>query len=358
MLIGGGHTHALFLDLWARSPLPDVRVRIINPSTHAPYTGMLPGFIAGHYTRRDLDIDLAALADRAGAELIIGAVDHIDPMGKKVRIAGKGPIAYDVASLNIGISSTVPDISGANEFAVPAKPLGAFSEEWERFLHSDRPARIAVIGAGVAGVELALAMSFALQQAGRPAEIFLIDRSQALSGLPAKASNFLRQRLKAYNVSLIEHCSIQQVCDHSVILGDGRLLEAEFILTCAGAPPPHWLRQCDLALENGYVSVSKHLQSSDPSVFAAGDIAHMSFAPRAKAGVYAVRQAPILFNNIQTVLGKKGRLQTFAPQKDFLKLISLGDKAALAQRGRLSLSVPGLWYLKDRIDRNFMARFQ
>ncbi|MDX5411668.1 MAG: FAD-dependent oxidoreductase, partial [Rhodobacterales bacterium] len=163
VLIGGGHTHALVLRSWAMNPLPGVRVTVINPAPTAPYTGMLPGHIAGHYGRDDLDIDLVRLARAAGARLILDRAVGLDAQVRQVRLGTGRLLAYDVASLDIGITARMPDIPGFDDHAVAAKPLDIYAARWRRFLAEVRVGtkqpRVAVIGAGVAGVELAMAMA-------------------------------------------------------------------------------------------------------------------------------------------------------------------------------------------------------
>ena len=179
VLIGGGHTHALVLRMWGMNPLPGVRVTVINPGPTAPYSGMLPGFVAGHYSRDDLDIDLVKLARFAGARLINGAAEHIDPVAKTITVTGRGLIAFDVASVDVGITSAMPLLAGFAEHGVPAKPLGTFASRWEAFRTTAQSPEIAVIGGGVAGAELAMAMAFALRDVSPT--VRLIDRSEPLS---------------------------------------------------------------------------------------------------------------------------------------------------------------------------------
>ncbi len=134
LLIGGGHAHALVLRAWGMDPLPGARLTVVNPGPTAPYTGMLPGHVAGHYGRDDLDIDLVRLARFAGARLIDGAVDRIDADARRVTIAGWGDLAYDVASVDVGITGEMPQVPGFAEHGVGAKPLGRFADRWRGFL--------------------------------------------------------------------------------------------------------------------------------------------------------------------------------------------------------------------------------
>ncbi|MVO17478.1 selenide, water dikinase SelD [Parasedimentitalea huanghaiensis] len=357
VLIGGGHAHALVLKKWGMSPLPGARLTVINPGPTAPYSGMLPGFVAGHYQRSDLDIDLVKLARFAGARVVLGAADGIDTAARMIRVPGRAPIAYDVASVDIGITSEMPNLPGFAAHAVPAKPLGAFAAKWDTFRAGLVPAHIAVIGGGVAGVELVLAMAYALKSQGRLAQATLIDSAEALTAIGATARNKLRTALTELGVTLLEGVGVESIQPDHIRLQDGREVLSDFTTGAAGARPYGWISETGLALNEGFISVDANLKSSDPALFATGDCAHLTHAPRPKAGVYAVRQAPVLFDNLRAVLSG-GKLRPYQPQKDYLKLISLGQKSALAERLGRTLSGPMMWRWKNRIDQKFMAKFR
>lgn len=357
VLVGGGHTHALVLRKWGMRPLPGVRLTLINPGPTAPYSGMLPGFVAGHYAREDLDIDLVRLARFAGARLILGAAEELDVRAREIHVPGRPPVGYDVCSIDIGITSDMPDLPGFAEHGVPAKPLGPFSERWARYLAGEGPASVAVLGGGVAGVELAMAMAHALRSRGRSAEVTLIDAATALQAVDPGSQRVLRRAMGDLGVTLMENAPPAAILPDRVALADGREVPAGFVTGAAGARAYGWLGTSGLALQDGYVRVNAELQSSDEAVFAVGDCAHFDPDPRPKAGVYAVRQAPVLAANLVAALGGTA-LRPYRPQKDYLKLVSMGGKVALAQKAGLSRRGALMWRWKDRIDQKFMNRFR
>ena len=353
VLLGGGHTHALVLRKWAMQPLHGVQISLINPGVKAPYTGMLPGFVAGHYQRHELDIDLVRLARQAGARLIVDRAIGIDTDRQMVQLESRPEIAYDTLSVDIGITSFRPSVSDENRTILPAKPLGPFADSWatlvERVTTQAFAARIAIIGAGVAGVELALSMAYRLRKLGHPAKsIQLIEASPApMRELNASARRNLRAELEKAG---IEVC-LQQTADTLPA-------DIDFVVSAAGARPQAWLAETSLALENGYICVDKHLKSiNTPNVFAAGDCAHLTHAPRPKAGVFAVRQAPVLFHNLQAELSG-GALRSYTPQRDYLKLISKGRRSAVSDKWGIGVSGQWVWKWKDRIDQAFMLPFR
>jgi len=357
VLIGGGHTHALVLRKWGMNPLPGARLTVINPGPTAPYSGMLPGHVAGHYGRDELDIDLVQLARFAGARVILGAADGIDLENQTVDVPGRPPIGYDLCSIDVGITSAMPALPGFTDYAVPAKPLGGFARAWQNYLDGTGPGHVAVIGAGIAGTELALAMAYALRRRGRDAQVTLIDQSAALSDTRARAANKLRSQLTGQGIELLEYSPVERVERGGVILAGGRKVKADFITGAAGARPHDWIAATGLDLTEGFITVNAQLQSGDRAVFAVGDCAHLDQAPRPKAGVYAVRQAPVLYDNLRAALTGKP-MRAYTPQKEYLKLISLGQKHAVAERFGLAPSGRLMWRWKDHIDRKFMRQFR
>ena len=356
VLVGGGHAHALVLRRWGMAPVPGVRLTLINPGPSAPYTGMLPGHIAGHYGREALEIDLVRLARFAGARLVLGAVERIDPVARRVAVPGRAPIAYDRLSLDIGITSDMAGLAGFAEHGVAAKPLGHFADTWAAFCASDGPARIAIIGGGVAGVELALACAHRMRILGRTAEISVIDRGTILGGWPGRKR--LLAAMADHGIARIEGAEPVAVHANAVMLADGRRVASDFTIGAAGAVPHGWLAECGMAMQDGYLVVDDQLRSiSHPEIYGAGDCVHLSASPRPKAGVFAVRAAPVLAWNLRADLTGAQR-KRFRPQRDFLKLVSLGGRAALAEKAGWTWSGPMMWRWKDRIDRRFMDRLR
>ncbi|MCO8146546.1 selenide, water dikinase SelD [Rhodovulum tesquicola] len=362
VLIGGGHAHALVARAWGMAPVPGVRLTLINPGPTAPYSGMLPGLIAGHYTRAQLEIDLVPLAAHAGARLVIGRAEGIDRAARLIHVPGRPPIRYDLASIDIGITSDLPDLPGFAAHAVPAKPLGAFAEAWERFVArawaGEVAPLVAVIGAGVAGVELALAARHRLAQAGLVPQVTLIDAApDVLRDVRPGARAALMDQIAGQGVHLRTGAPVARITAEGVVLQGGDTIPAALVIGAAGARPQGWLAGTGLDLTDGFVTVDRFLRSiTDPAIFAVGDCAHLAHAPRPKAGVYAVRQAPVLLANLRAA-ATGGRPGPYHPQKDYLKLISMGGKRAAADRLDARIEGGWVWRWKDHIDRKFMRRF-
>ncbi|RBI86808.1 selenide, water dikinase SelD [Rhodosalinus halophilus] len=360
VLVGGGHTHALVLRKWGMRPLPSARLTLINPGPTAPYSGMLPGHIAGHYPRDALEIDLVRLARFAGARLILGAAEALDPDRREI-VVGARRIGYDIASIDIGVTSQMPDLPGFAEHAVPAKPLEGLARRWQAFLDAAEAGhsapQAAVIGGGVAGLELSMAMAHALRARGCTPQVTVIEAAAELPS-PGRAGPRLRAALDRQGVTLRLGAPASEVTAQGVVLQTGETVPACFVAGAAGARPQGWLARTGLPTEDGYLRVGPDLRvEGRDDIFAAGDCAHLVHAPRPKAGVYAVRAAPVLHDNLRAAATGRAR-RAYRPQRDYLKLISLGEKAALAEKAGVAVEGRLLWRLKDRIDRKFMQKLR
>ncbi len=356
VLVGGGHAHALVLRMWGMRPLPGARLTLIDPAPEAAYSGMLPGHVAGHYPRSALMIDLVRLARFAGARLITAAATGIDRAARRVLVAGRPPVRYDILSLDIGVTSDLPDLPGFAAHGHAAKPLAPFADAWAAHLAAvaaGAPRAAAVIGGGLAGAELAMAMAHRLG----PGAVGVIEAAPApLPGVSPGARRVILAAMARLGIAL--RCGVRavEVGPRAVALADGTELASAFTVGAAGARAHPWLAGTGLHLTGGFVTVGPTLASiGDPAVFAAGDCAHLARAPRPKAGVFAVRAAPVLWQNLRAAAGA-GRPRPFRPQRAYLKLVSLGTRRAVADRGGLAASGAWVWRWKDRIDRRFMDR--
>ncbi len=370
VLIGGGHSHVAVLKSFGMRPMPGVRMTIIARDVHTPYSGMLPGYVAGHYTYDEAHIDLRPLCQFAGARLYQEEAVGIDLANKLVRCANRPAVPYDVLSLNIGSRPDIVGVPGAADFATPVKPINRFVDRWhslvDRVLGQPGPHRIAVVGAGAAGTEIVLAIQFRLRQLldeqGRydeALEMHLVSKSARV--MPAHAPGVSRRFdriLDERGVNVYRGTAATRAAENTLVLSDGKSLELNEILWVTGASAPAWLRESGLDVdEHGFINVYDTLQTTaDSHVFAAGDIANVLNFPRPKAGVFAVRQGKPLTNNLRRALVDQP-LQAFSPQKTMLALISAGDKYAVAAKAGIVAEGAWLWTWKDWIDRRFMGKY-
>jgi selenide,water dikinase len=370
VLVGGGHSHVAVLRRFGMQPMPGVRLTLICSDTHTPYSGMLPGYIAGHYSYDDVHIDLSRLARFAGARFLRAEALGLDRGAGRVLCRERPPVAYDWLSINIGSTPQMDGVAGAQAHVVPVKPIHAFDARWRLLLERVRKhagtTRIAVVGGGAGGVELTLAMQYRLRNelraSGRdPEELGFHLLTQDADILPTHNAAVRRafDRVLARRGVVVHHnAEVNEVSATRLRTAGGETVDADEIVwvTQAGGAP--WLRDTGLALDGeGFIQVRDTLQSvTDPRVFAAGDIAGMVNHPLEKAGVFAVRQGPPLAENLRRAV--EGRaLKAYRPQRRWLALVSTGDRHAVASRGGLGFEGNWAWRWKDWIDRRFMAKF-
>jgi len=364
VLVGGGHSHALVLRMLAMRPVAGLRITLVSPSSHTPYSGMLPGLVAGHYTFEQTHIDLARLCQWAGVRFIAGEVTALDPVARRLSLAGRPDVGYDLASIDIGSQPELDSVPGAREHAVPVKPVAGLWQRWQHLLQRlgalppGTRQRIAVVGGGAGSVELALAMAHRL--ARQPVDLELWCGAPAiLQGYNTGARRGVMAALARHGVAVALDARVERVEAGRLQLADGRQAPFDELFWCTGAAAAPWVAASGLPVdERGFLEVTDALHSvADERVFGAGDIATQVNHPRPKAGVYAVRQGPVLAHNLgAALLGKT--LRQHRPQQRFLSLVSLGDRLASADRGPFSATGRWVWRWKDSIDRKFMARFE
>lgn len=371
VLVGGGHSHVGVLKSFAMHPIPGVRLTLICTDMHTPYSGMLPGYIAGHYDYDAVHIDLSRLAVFAGARLYRDEVIGLDRINRKVLCRNRPSVPYDVLSINIGSTPQLQGVPGASDYAIAVKPITRFNDRWLALLQrvQQHPGKttVAVVGAGAGGVELLLAMQFRLQNELRaigrnPDELEFHLFTAGPTILPTHNAG-VRQRfdtvLAERKVQVHRNAAVTEVMPGRLQTETGDWIDADEIVWVTAAGGAAWLQETGLALDqNGFIQVTDNLQTvTDPNIFAAGDIANMINFPLEKAGVFAVRQGPPLTENLRrSVQGNP--LKPYHPQSRWLALISTGDKYAVASRGWLGFSGAWVWRWKDSIDQRFMHKFQ
>jgi len=373
VLVGGGHSHLSVLKFFAMNPVPGLRLTLITRDLHTPYSGMLPGYIAGHYEYDQAHIDLRPLAQFAKARVIHAEVNAIDPENKQIFCVNRPPINYDLVSINIGSKPGTLHIPGADKFTIPVKPIDHFLSQWDALIESilnhaqrNETFQLAIVGGGAGGVEMALATQYRLRYLLKLENInpsilevaLYCESENILSTHNKQVTRRFRRILHQRDIKILTREKIVEVEEKQLISEKGNRHTADATLWVTNASAPAWLAESGLKVDpNGFIEVNDCLQSvSHEAVFAAGDIAAVINHPRPKSGVFAVRQGPPLARNLDRAIQNKP-LKAFKPQKNFLGLISTGDKYAIASRSNWSLEGAYLWKIKDWIDRKFMDNF-
>lgn len=361
VLAGAGHAHALVLREWALAPLPGVAITVVSPQPLAPYSGMVPGWLAGRYGFDDIVVDFPRLCAAAGARWVEAEISALDAPRRRLLLADGSELAYDLLSLNIG--STLRPPASAHALMLPLRPLAQLRRHYEALLArmaTDRrtaPLVLTAVGGGAAGFEALLAVLARLRATGaRPVQGAWITRgTELLPGLSAPARRAALQAVQRAGVT--------------VQLGtawcDSKDRGSDVVLWATGAEAHDWqrdpARRGALAVDDqGFVRIDEHLRSiSHPQVFAVGDCARWAGAALPKAGVYAVRMGPVLGHNLRAALGEPCTMpRAYKPQRRFLMLLATGDGRAIASRGAFGAEGRWAWRWKDHIDRRFIAQFR
>ncbi len=357
VLLGAGHAHVEVLRRFARRRDPRLRLTLIARDPTTAYSGRLPALIRGECTPADAHIDLGPLAAIAHARLVIAEATGIDLATHQVAVRDRPAIRFDLLSIDIGGIPAMPDGAAPDDGDIPVKPIGGFLAALTQ-LERDLPAgaRIALVGGGAAGVELALAL--AQRIAGRVRITLVCDTADPLAEAPPRARAIARAALADAKVELVCGVRAGARVAGKLPLSDGSFLAAEAVLWATNVVGPKLLAEsgltCDAA---GCVVVEPSLRSRGHDiVFAAGDCASIAAAPRPKAGVWAVRAGPRLADNLRRA-ARGLRPRPWRPQTQALAIIGLGNGRALAWRNGIAVSGRLLAWYKDWIDTRFLRRY-
>lgn len=360
LLAGGGHAHLGVLAAFARAPLVESEVTLLSPFPRQLYSGMLPGWIAGHYELDECEIPLPSLAARAGVRFCLGHLARIDLDARIAFTESAEEIAFDLISIDTGPVIDRAAIAGLADHAIALRPLESLIGQWERLLahlaDTSDIHTLTVIGGGAGGVELALAFAFRSTSARLPLRVTLVaGRTGLAPTLPPSVQRRLERLLHASDVRLIVDDAVE-IGRHTVMLAEGGELTSDATIVATGAAAAEWPGASGLACDTGgFIAVNEYLQSiSHPFVFAAGDCATMLEHPRPRSGVYAVHAGPPLARNLRRAVNGRPLVQ-YTPQRRALYLLSAGARYAVATWGSLCTEGAWVWRWKDRIDRRFVA---
>jgi len=363
LLVGGGHTHSLFLRMLGMSPIEGLSVNLVSDVSHTAYSGMLPGYIAGTYSWEKTHIDLPRLCKFSKANFIQGRASGVNLDEKLIQLESGRELAFDLVSFDIGSTPAVSAINGADEYAIPVKPIPVFIKGWQSILNQSSSGdglKIVIVGGGAGGVELSMAMQKHLVTKDIGVKVQIVHREdRLLNEYGNKSSELIAAYLEDRGIDFALNEEVVRIEKDRVLCKSGHSFasNATFLVTSASAP--QWPGKSGLDVDvAGFIKINRTLQStSHPFVFASGDIASFTNKELPKAGVFAVRQARPLFNNIKNFLENK-KLKAYKPQQKYLSLLGTSTFSALASRGKRASLSSLMWLLKDHIDRKFMRQFE
>ena len=360
VLVGGGHSHAIFLSKLLKRKRAGFKIILISDDEVMAYSGALPGQIAGFYGPDEIFIRVKELALANQAQFREDKVASIDFDLKIVKTFTGCEISYDVLSLNCGARPELSHIRGAAQFAVPLKPTLDFIARYEEFLvraQQKNSVQIVQIGGGIGGVECAVAFAKRTGELKIKSKITLLESGrELLPSHPPAVRKEVRNMLAEFGVEVIMGEKAVEMTATQLVTASGRVLSYDFAALATPAKTEAWVKELGLHHFEGFIQINEFLETSRPKVFACGDVAQNPQHPLPRAGVYAVRQADVLFENLLASLNGR-ELSEYRPQKDYLTLISDSHGRAIASRGQLYFHRSrAMFWLKDWIDRGFVRK--
>jgi len=353
--------------MWRMNPIPQTRLTCVSDHPVATYSGMLAGTLAGQYQPSDMEIDLVRLCTSCGVRFVHAKAVGLDVHGHRLLLEDRPPVNYDLLSVGFGSRPAIPR---GDDRGLSIKPMQTFLDRLSTRIDNciapqpDEALQIAIVGGGAAGVEVALCLQQFLKRSrgGKTSfEITLVEAGpQILAEKPPRAQQLATGELRRRGTKLRLNSRITHVDgDGQLVLEDGQIVEADIILWATQAEPSALHGQLDLPLdERGFLLTHPTLQSTGcEDVFAVGDSGTVAGKQYAKAGVYAVRQGPVLWENLRRKTQGQPLL-AWQPQPQFLSLINTGDQRAVLTYRGFSFHAKWCWWLKDTIDRRFMAKYK
>jgi NADH dehydrogenase FAD-containing subunit len=362
VLVGGGHVHLLSLKHADQFIRAGAEVTLIGPDRFHYYSGMGPGMISRIYRPEQVRFDVRSMVESRGGTFVKAKVVSLDSANKTLLLQGGREISYDLASFNIGSYVPMHRIPGAEGEAIPVKPIENLELARETILAKSQggTAKVLIIGAGPAGVELAGNIWRLGQSESARVEIALASsQARVLPGLPEKASRIARQSLSQRGVRILSEFRVSSMAGGLANSQSGQGVPYDVAILTMGIMPQGLFADSGVETsEDGALLVNDYLQStSHPTIFGGGDCIAVKGKRLDRVGVYAVREAPILFHNLLAAI-KGEPLHAFNPQKQYLLIFNLGDGSGLfvwgswIWKGRLAFT------LKNYLDTSFMAKFQ
>ncbi|MBA6419304.1 FAD-dependent oxidoreductase [Pseudomonas sp. 5Ae-yellow] len=351
VLVGAGHAHLVTLGQWAAKGFSaPAGSLLINPDPHAWYSGMMPGLIAGRFQPEQCRIPLAPLCAASGLELVCAAVSSITADNSALELADGQRIAFDTLSLNSGAKAPVLFEQDQSLALIGAKPFPHFIRQWQQWLTTP-PRQLAIVGAGAAGFELAMALRISLPGT----QIDLFSSGTLLASHPPRLARLASNRLRKAQITLHEHSPIDRITSGQLYVKQQPVLQPQAVILATGTAAPDWQQHSGLNCDTqGFIRIDSHLRSLDhDNIFASGDCASLPQTPH--SGVYAVRQGSVLADNLIAHL-QGSPLGSFQPQSKALALLSCADGRALLSYGPLASEGKLAGRFKDWLDLRFMQQ--
>ncbi len=337
-------------------------VTVIGPSEYHYYSGMGPGMLGGFYKPEDIRFATRHVVEKQGGNFILGKAVRVNPEEKRVYLESGEEVNYDVVSFNAGSRVPLPVMEGDTKNIYTVKPIERLQEAKEGIETAllKKPVRIGVIGGGPSSVEIAGNAWRLCEKAGKnTAEIIVFAGSVLMSGFSEGIQKRARKSLSKRGIKIFEGSRLKQISNNGVVLDSGENHELDFIFLGLGVKPNPIFTNSGLPTgPDGGLLVNQYLQCTEYSdMFGGGDCIYFRDQPLNKVGVYAVRQNPVLLNNLMAQLEGKP-LQSFDPGGDYLLIFNMGDGTGIFKKKWITFGGRLAFLIKDYIDSKFMRKFQ
>jgi NADH dehydrogenase FAD-containing subunit len=302
------------------------------------------------------------VVEKQGGIFVLGKAVRVRPDEKQIELDSGGTISYDVVSFNAG--SYVPrlNLSEDIENIYTVKPIERLLEAQARIkeLASQKPITIGIIGGGPSSVEIAgnirqLTSGYGVNQP----RLKIFTGSRLMVNFPEGVRTRIEKSLKRHRVEIYTNSLVQTIESDGIILASGERHDLDIIFLAIGVKPNVLFEKSGIPTgPDGGMLVNSYLQSiAYPEMFGGGDCIYFQDHPLDKVGVYAVRQNPVLYNNLMAALEGEP-LQVFTPGGDYLLIFNMGGGKGVLRKNWLTFDGRLAFIIKDYIDRKFMKKFQ
>lgn len=336
-------------------------VTVISPSSYHYYSGMGPGMLSGLYRPQELRFNIRKMSEKRGAIFLEDYVTRIDPRERLLHLASGTQVPYDVASFNTGSYVPTHIAETPTPGVFPVKPIINLYDARHRILGmlGRKKLQLVVVGGGPAGVEISANLWRLVRDGGGSAGITLVGGKSILEGSPPRVRELAVSSLLRCGICVEEGAHAESIVHGRVTLSSGTILASDFTFLAVGVKPSGIFRESGLPTdEDGAMLVDGNLRNiAYPEIFGGGDCISLEGLRTAKVGVYAVRQNPVLKNNLMAAL-EGGSLRTFEPGKSYMLILNMGNNKGILWKNSWIISGRFAFMLKNYIDKRFMRKFQ
>jgi pyridine nucleotide-disulfide oxidoreductase family protein len=362
VLVGGGHAHVYFIKKISKDRINGVKVKLVSAYKKQYYSGMASAFMEDIYEADEISFDLPEICESSGVEFIEGYVNKIEPMERNIFLENGKRVSFDILSLDIGSDAAGKNIQGVNLYGITIKPLNNILKIKELIKNiQGKSFHVLIAGGGAAGIETSLAIKEYTKKMNKNIKISIINSGDAiLKGYPSKVKEKITKVIQKNEILIYLNERILAVEKNAVKTEKNNRLAFDMLIWATGTAASPLIRKSGLKMDKkGFMLVKPTLQSENyPYIFGAGDcIAFSHYDYVKKVGVYAIREAPVLWKNVMGYLGNE-KVEKFIPPKSYLAIISIGGKLAVLTYKKIVLKGRLAWYLKNIIDRKFMRKFK